>query len=366
MRRWPLLLVCFPAVLAAVLYLGLRYPTDGLVAEVMATAETATDRASRLEKAAKLALAKATLDCAGSAAGSPACVKSSGASAAAIAAAASARSDKVGLHAALQAEANQILALLAAQLALVAAIAWAITRYLAGKPNPKAPFYLLRRSALAVIGLLVVIAGLFALGGLDPWSQALVTAATMRLSAEGIAEPALHYLLNGASFGFSLFAGVLAAVSVAAALLAVTYDPDVKLDATIDDDLLRATLPRRKALLQGLLGLATLCFLVTMGLVARLGDLSLAVIPATASEATRKILESLSNSVELYWGIGLSLLLAAIFIPPAAYLLEKDPESARTNIGFIDILGDDLFKKVFAVLMLFAPALFPLLSAKFF
>ena len=262
----------------------------------------------------------------------------------------------------MQAEANQILALLAAQLALVAAIAWAITRYLAGKPDPKPPFYALRRSALAVIGLLVVIAGLSALAGLDPWSQALVTAATTRLSAEGIAEPTLRYLLTGASFGFSLFAGVLAAVSVAATLLAVTYDPDVKSAATIDDDLLRATLPERKALLQGLLGLATLCFLVTMGLVSRLGDLSLAVIPATGSDATRKILESLSNSVELYWGIGLSLLLGAIFIPPAAYLLEKVPESTRTNVGFIDILGDDTFKKVLAVLFIAAPAAFPLLA----
>ncbi|SMH49250.1 hypothetical protein [Mesorhizobium australicum] len=362
MRSQPLLFICFPAILAAILYIGLHYPTEALVTEVMAKAETTRERVLRLDEAVKRAEAKAKIDCDGTSAESVRCIKSSSAKATAIAAATSARTEQVGLRAALQAEANQILALLAAQLALVAAIAWAITRYLAGKPNPKAPFYVLRRSALAVIGLLVVIAGLSALAGLDPWSQALVTAATTRLSAEGIAEPTLRYLLTGASFGFSLFAGVLAAVSVAAALLAVTYDPDVKSAAMIDDDLLRATLPRRKALLQGLLGLATLCFLVTMGLVARLGDFSLAVIPATGSDATRKILDSLSNSVEMYWGIGLSLLLAAIFIPPAAYLLEKDPESTRTNMGFIDILGDDTFKKVLAVLFIAAPATFPLLA----
>ncbi|MCO5163740.1 MAG: hypothetical protein M9939_21650 [Mesorhizobium sp.] len=359
--------LAIPAILALVLFMGLAWLGGGLHREVLAAVPTLASKVASLDVAATKARTKAQADCPESVEPSSICRASREQSATAAAALAAARSEALGLKVALASRMTVLAVMVAVQLAIVVSVALGVAIYVAGRPNPKAPFYRLRRSGLAVIGIVTVVACLAALAGFDTWPYPATAAVVERIAQEGLSGTGFSGLSTLASVGFSLFLAALAAVTLAAALLAATAVPDTKLAAPIEDDLEKATLARRRALLTGLLALASACFLVTMDLAKRIGELPALMLPAgDTTKAAREMLAALADSTALFWGIGLSLLLAAIFVPPAAYLLdreaEKDGPPGTSTKTVFDILGDSLVKKILTLLLVVAPAVFPLFA----
>lgn len=263
------------------------------------------------------------------------------------------------LKAKLESESNQFLLLLAAQLAALCAIIVATASFVVRGGNYKG---LMRFLGLYVIFVAVLFGLMFLLAGKDIWEQSLVSIASAKLEAAYPQAP-VDRIVSLASISLTLFAGTLALITLVVALLGGSYPPPKTLYKTFPDELEKAEPMRRIAIIRGMLGLAALCFVLTVAVVGRLTSLGLLLF--APDQPPYKLIETMAASVKVYWSAGLSLLLAIIFVPPVAHLLsyrERKADTPGTGYVFIDILGDDTTKKVVALVTLAAPLLFPLLE----
>lgn len=263
-------------------------------------------------------------------------------------------SSEVSQDAGFQSHFNIVAVLVCAQAAIVLLVLLAVLNYL----WPRSTSYILLR----IIGFgCVVAAGAYMLGT-DAWHQPL-TVEPLKLLAKD-SSPLILYT----SVSFTLFACALAMITLAVALVAGTYVRATK-DATdgVDKDIVEASADKRAGIIRGLFGLAVICFVLTVAIVAKTTRVGQLIFDETADGY--KLIEAMANSVTTYWGGGLSALLVAIFLPPLVYLLPHltRAKDARpdTGHGFLDILGDDLFKKLISIATLAAPALVPLLEKAF-
>lgn len=361
------LFISFPLLLAAGLYFALVYPTSLAVQDVLKLSKDNPTLSKAFTKIEQIALP--TISCDRNPSETSAKALCDAVSAAKkLAGEGRSEIDRSAVTAKFQSGFTLISVLVFAQ-ATAALLALAgLLAYL----RPRAagsPFAEFRKRSVVYVFL----ASVFILV-VGAWELPL-TVEAIKLYQGGTAKWAPASLISTLiALAFTLFCAVLGLTATAAALLAATFDPNEASDHGIDSDILQASPERRATIIRGLFGLAVVCFVLTVAIVSRTSRIGQVFFDSEA--AGHKLFETMASSVTIYWGVGLSALLAAIFLPPLAFLIPhvKSAEQAKlkpptdpkaltsTGYGFLDILGDDVTKKIAALLALAAPALFPLLE----